>query len=230
MGFFDIFRKNKSKNLTSQQPKITERKFAEDPTKEDIRITLLEQGRKVQVEYYNPDPKIRNIEGYDITKVIIDKFGYQLGDSIVKNCLITWYGDGWVHLVENDVRDEYKEILASVDVNRILSDKNYCSFVMRALLNRKRVMGYLERGMSSGDIKYPCGNYVGGVRQVKDKDEDKDKFEKYFDISTGRESHYSEEMVQARRQAEQQRAQTREKMRIALEEQKRRIQHQLDEL
>ena len=229
MGFFDIFRRKKDGKLKSESiTQTTEREFAEDPTKEDIRITLLEQERKVQVEYYNPDPKIRNIEGYDITKVIIDKFGYQLGASVVNNCLITWYGDGWVHLVENDVRDEYKEILASVDVNRILSDKNYCSFVMRALLNRKRVMGYLERGMSSGDIKYPCGNYVGGVRQVKDKD--KDKFEKYFDISTGRESHYSEEMVQARRQAEQQRAQTREKMRIALEEQKRRIQQQLDEL
>ena len=72
-------------------------------------------------------------------------------------------------------------------------DENYCSVVMRNLLDQKRVLKYLEDGLQETPER-PCGKYIGGVRPTEKG------YDKFFSLPVGRASHNSDLMINCRRE------------------------------
>ena len=73
------------------------------------------------------------------------------------------------------------------------TDENYCSVVMRKLLDQKRVIKYLEDGLQETP-EQPCGKYIGGVKPTEKG------YGKFFSLSVGRASHNSDLMINRRRE------------------------------
>lgn len=55
-------------------------------------------------------------------------------------------------------RTDYNEVLAQINVYLLQTDPNYCYIVIKELLDKKRVEGYLYRGLQK-DAEQPCGMY-----------------------------------------------------------------------
>ena len=156
----------------------------------------------------------------------MDKNSYRMGNSTVSNCLVSWYNqDDVIFLDGQSSRDTYEKIIASLDAEKMMSDKQYCTFAMKKLLNQKRIMEYLERGKSDEPQEYPCGNYVGGVTQ-----NDEGKLVKRFDPRAGIESHNSPYMQNVRLQEKIKLEKAKERKKAELESKMKSIQDELENL
>ena len=78
------------------------------------------------------------------------------------------------------------------DFNLLQNDPNYVHALMCNLLNRDRVMKYLQRGLQENP-ENPCGKYVGSIEKSENT------YKKVFDSNIGRISHNSPEMVAERK-------------------------------
>ncbi len=78
-----------------------------------------------------------------------------------------------------DPRNRGPKIRLSVDPDLLQTDNEYTEIVMGDLLSKNRVTSYMNRGLTENpDI--PCGNYVGGVRVLRNG-----RYDKFFDSKTG---------------------------------------------
>ena len=115
----------------------------------------------------------------------------------VYNCKVSWYKEGDVIFSDPKYGGEsidatdYRDVLAQIDPHSLQTNEEYCIFVMNYLLDKKRVMKYLEEGLKENP-ELLCGKYVGGVRKSEKG------YEKVFSPAIGRASHYSKAMVRQR--------------------------------
>lgn len=187
MGFMDIFKKRnniKQENVMPKEKKVSPMSYS--ATKDG----------KLQIEYYHQQKDFKQF--YDVTRLIVDNKPTVLENEVVYNCKVSWYNQDDVVLLSPEYEGDsinarnYSEVLAQIDPNRLQEDEDYCSFVMRFLLDRKRVIKYLEDGLRDNP-ENPCGKYIGGVRKSEKG------YEKTFSPSVGRASHYSESMINSRK-------------------------------
>ncbi len=193
MGFLDVFKKKsttKQPNTGNYQTTQAPREFAQDTSKEDLQIRVSEDKKYLEIKYYKPrvwQPKAndRKTVDYDTTKLLMEREPYAIAGEQVYNCLISWYLNGGAVMMEFNPQEQYEQILTTLDMQEMMENKDYCKYAMQKLLDRERVMGYLERGISkeTPEEKW-CGNYVGGVRQRPDG-----KFEKRFNERVGKVVH-----------------------------------------
>ena len=188
MGFLDKFKKQKQvKDNTmeiQQQEKLPY----------DITYGVTKDG-KLQFDFYDSDADFKQF--YDTTRLILNPDVKRIANKPVYECYVSWYGaDDAIMLnpltgVECGRKVDYKKVLAEVDLNLLRTDREYYAFVMKKLLDKKRVDGYLLKGLrETPDIL--CGNYIGGVHR------ENSSYRKFFDCSVGEEVHYSRDMVAKR--------------------------------
>lgn len=166
-----------------------------------IKYTALSENF-LQIEFYDPNSKHEN--GYDTTRLVINKniMRNMPGDSVC-DCHVSWYGssDAVYTDTPNAITGQpeskraqlYSRVLAEIDLESIQRDPNYCSEVMKSLLDQERVKKYLENGMKNSP-EHPCGNYIGGIQNTEKG------FTKVFNQEVGTASHYSPYMVNSRQQ------------------------------
>ncbi len=219
MGILDRFKKKKEEPAPSYS--IPSSPNTKPPF--DLIVTATKDGRcQMEFEDHKADMK----QFYDITRLIINGKPININGHVLYDCDISWYGSTDAILLGPDGekfgrRNEYKNILAEIDMGRMQTDSRYCQFVMRGLLNRKRVLRYLEKGLrDSPDI--PCGKYVGGVRYLEGG-----KLDKFFSCDVGQAAHSSPEMV-SMREKHKQREEAKRAAEIA--ERQARIQRLNDEI
>ncbi len=153
MGFLDRFKKEKNENINETQQTL--------PSALDSTIT---QDGKIQLEFYDSQADFKQF--YDTTRLILNG-QMQVNNTILTEALISYYSQNDAVMLNGNReigrRAQYKKILMDVDINQLQSNPTYCDYVMKGLLNEKRVNSYLERGLQENP-EQPCGNYVGGVR------------------------------------------------------------------
>ena len=218
MGFFDIFRKQKTNDLPINNSE--ERIY----NKDDIKMNYTQEGRLV-VEFYEQSNDIRQF--YDTTKLIIDNKDVDLSGTLVQNCWVSWYGsDDCCYLdpimKKNERRNRFRNVLAQIDIDLLERDRNYCISVMKKLLNEKRVNEYLEKGLMDNP-RIPCGKYVGGIDKVSDT------YRKVFDADLGEASHNSSEMINRRREVKLELQRKHKKERAEKEKQYNRLKKELED-
>lgn len=209
MGLFDFLNKGKKESKINNGALTPQKEFGQGQ-EEDVQVGYSDEGKRVQIEFFEPDVKFGQF--YDTTRLIVDRAGHPLGNSIVNDCLISWYNQDDAIMAEFDPREDYEQVLATLDVDRLVSDRSYCAFAMKQLLNRKRVQEYLERGKSLEEQEVPCGNYVGAVVQEPDG-----RLRKRFDCKAGRESHNSPYMSQIREKIRTKREEEKAKRKAELQ-------------
>jgi len=193
MGLFDFF-KNKDKSAekidTTSSHSPTQVPF-------DIEFSSTSNGN-LQVEFFDNEADFKNF--YDITRLILSRQPFDIEGHPVYNCAVSWYGKEDCQMFDeksgrfNSLRSlEYRGVLAEIDLDLLQNDPSYCSMVMRSLLNQKRVERYLESGLQDSP-EIPCGKYIGGVRKTDEG------YGKFFSMVVGRASHYSDLMVNRRRE------------------------------
>lgn len=189
MGLFDRFKKKK-KELENNN------KLNEGEKGYEIEYGRTRDGR-LQVDFYDKSAKIGQF--YDTTRLVVDNKPLILANEEVRNCIVSWYrqddtifGNPEYEGESLNARD-YKGILAQIDPMLLSVDENYCSVVMRNLLDQKRVLKYLEDGLQETPER-PCGKYIGGVRPTEKG------YDKFFSLPVGRASHNSDLMINCRRE------------------------------
>lgn len=190
MGFLDKFRKRKEEPTSYSVPTAP---YAKQPFELTVSATKDGRSQLEFVDHQSDDLK----QFYDVTRLIINGNPINVNGHTVYDCDIAWYGSTDAIYFgprgeELGRRNDFKNILTEIDMGRIQTDRNYCQYVMRQLLNRKRVLSYLEKGLTdSPDI--PCGKYVGGVRYLENGN-----LEKFFSVDVGKIAHSSSEMKSMR--------------------------------
>lgn len=193
MGFFDRFKKNDKQNIESAvnngQP-IKQLPF-------DIEYSTASNGN-LQVEFYDHDSDFKKF--YDTTRLIVNKQPLNIGGHQVYNCAVSWYGSNDCQILDEKTgkfdslrAQEYRGVLAEIDLELLQSDPNYCNMVMKGLLDKQRVARYLESGLQETP-EQPCGKYIGGVIQTEKG------YAKFFSTIVGQASHNSDLMVNKRQQ------------------------------
>lgn len=205
MGLFDKFKDKNNKVPKKMLP---------------YRLELREDDEgKMQIDFI--DKNVEDNTNYDTTRIIIDKekaisLKTENGENEtinLKDCRIAWYSYDNVSEVDMDGTEwlrgtEYKRILTVIDTNLLQNDPDYCITVMKDLLNKQRVMKYLNYGlMENSDIH--CGRYIGSIVNTK-----KDGYRKYFDQRIGELSHNSQEMIVQRNREIKRRQNTNKQKRI----------------
>lgn len=186
MGLLDKFIKNKEQENIQYEPK--ELPF-------EVEVKMLND-ELIQIDFF--DKKADFKQFYDTTRLVASYNPTSLGNNRdVINCKVSWFGHNDAQMLyegkEIGRRVEYRGVLAQIDLNLLQTDANYCYTVMKGLLNKERVEKYLDRGLEENPTE-PCGKYIGGII-VKDG-----KYGKSFDPYIGRESHFSNLMVNRRRE------------------------------
>lgn len=132
----------------------------------------------------------------------------------VHNCSVSWYGRNDCQVFDEKTgkfdslrAQEYRGVLAEIDLELLQSDPNYCHMLMKGLLDKQRVERYLENGLQETP-EQPCGKYIGGVRQTEKG------YGKFFSTIVGKASHNSRLMIN-RRQEHRSRIEIQRKKAIA---------------
>ena len=209
MGFFN--RKKKKEQEISRYKEEYNKPF-------DIKYTITEDGR-LQIDFQENHAKFGKM--YDTTRLIFTNNMEMLNNRYVPECLVSWYGRSDVTLLkgpESGRRTEYSYILADIDITQMQTNPQYCEMVMKELLEQNRVNRYLESGLEDYPQR-PCGEYIGGVRQIQNG------YEKFFDLQAGMDAHYKPYMMRKR---EIHKAEIQEN--IAKNAEIKRLQKRLDEL
>ena len=169
MGLFDILKRNRNnEKFDTQLPYTIEKDF---------------EG-KTKIEYVE---KMQNNDAYHTILTIIKS------DGNLADCYVFWYKDGNAIMIDSTTgREVGTEIISTkIDFDLLNRDPNYVHALMCNLLNRDRVMKYLQRGLQENP-ENPCGKYVGSIEKREDG------YKKVFDPNIGLMSHNSYEMVAER--------------------------------
>lgn len=151
----------------------------------------------MQVDFYDKNAKVGQF--YDTTRLVVDNRPIMLAGQEVRNCIVSWYSQDDAVFLDSEYEGEslnardYRGILAQIDPTLLQTDENYCSVVMRKLLDKKRVTKYLEEGLQETP-EQPCGKYIGGVKLTEKG------YGKFFSLPVGRVSHNSDLMINRRRE------------------------------
>ncbi len=193
MGFFDRFKKNDKQNIGSgvnnRQP-VGQLLF-------DVEYSPVSNGN-LQVEFYDKDSDFKKF--YDTTRLIIGRQPLNIEGHPVYSCAVSWYGHSDCQMFDEKTgkfdslrAQEYRGVLAEIDLELLQTDPNYCNMVMKGLLDKQRVERYLESGLQETP-EQPCGKYIGGVRQTERG------YGKFFSTVVGKASHNSDLMVKRRQE------------------------------
>lgn len=195
MGFFDRF-KNRNKN--NMENAVSNNQPVDIQTSE-IRYSQTHTGN-LQVEFYDKDYDAYCKNFYDTTRLVIGRAPMNIEGHPVYNCAVSWYKEGECRMRDPKTGEfdslsaqDYRGVWTEIDIERLQSDKDYCTMVMKELLKQKRVEDYLENGLKD-EPKLPCGKYIGGVRITETG------CEKFFSTTVGKASHYSDLMVNRRKE------------------------------
>lgn len=189
MGLFDRFKKKE------KEPEI-KKGLNQEQSSYEIEYKATRDGR-LQVDFYDKGTKFSQF--YDTTRLVVDNRPIILAGQEVRNCIVSWYSQDDVVLLDPQYENEslnardYRGVLAQIDPTLLQTDKDYCSVVMRKLLDKKRVTKYLEDGLQETPNQ-PCGKYIGGVKPTEKG------YGKFFSLPVGKASHNSDLMVNCRRE------------------------------
>lgn len=190
MKLFDIFKK-RNENIINEDNLYNDAKIPNidyATTRED----------KLQIDFYEEDVKLG--QTYDTTRLVVDEDEpIYISDEKLYNCYVLWYmqNDNSKYL-NPDNEDEkiyskyYQNVLMQFDIDLLQTDEDYCKFVMKNLLDKKRVTKYLEAGMQEKP-EVPCGNYIGGAKQ-------ENGYSEFFLEKIGEEVHNSRFMQKRRKE------------------------------
>ncbi len=205
--------KRKENTLSSQTTQQSNSVSEYDP---QIEYT----NRGLELEYIEGNPKFGQF--YDTTKLIVKGKNINFPNSNVYDCAVSWYSQDDCQIFDNKLgkfvnqrSEDFKSILAQIDLHLLETDPIYKKIVMESLLNESRVKRYLDAGMmtpeeiakakESGNTSInECGKYIGGV-SGKESD-----YEKFFDIGIGEKAHNIPEMVAARKVVKERREKIRQ--------------------
>ncbi len=192
MGFFDKFKKRKDNNLQQSVPNVD---YTPTNAESNINYSTSTRGGNLQVEYYDENAKFDQF--YDTTRLVIKNIT-TLGGQQVLSCDVSWYSRDDCQIKDEETgkwesrrASDYSQVLAQIDVRRLQIDRDYCTMVMKGLLNQKRVEKYLEKGLQE-HTERPCGEYIGGVGERNGK------LSKFFSEKVGIEAHYAPYMINRR--------------------------------
>lgn len=208
MGFLDRFKKNdkpKTEEVdTKKQPTVKKLPF-------EIKYSQMPNGN-LQVEFLDEHAAFNKL--YDTTRLIIKRQPLNIEGHPVYNCAVSWYGSNDCQMINEETgvidslrAQDYRGVLAEIDLQLLQSDPNYCNMVMTGLLDRKRVEGYLTRGLEETP-EQPCGKYIGGVGKTEKG------YRKFFSVIVGQASHNSE-LMKGRRQERREMAEIQRQKAIA---------------
>lgn len=219
MGFFDIFKKNDKQSIYNRQP-VRELPF-------DVEYSTITNGN-LQVEFYDKNTDFKKF--YDTTRLIVGRYPLNIEGHQVYNCAVSWYGSSDCQMFDEKTgkfdslrAQEYRGVLAEIDLELLQSDPNYCNMVMKGLLDKQRVERYLESGLQETPEK-PCGKYIGGVRQTEKG------YGKFFSSIVGRASHNSELMINRRQQHREMMEAQRQKAIADKKDQIKKLQSELESM
>lgn len=194
MGIWDRFKRKK------------DAKMIEKPESEQMSsatFSKTDEG-KFCVDFF--DEKGRFGDFYDTTRLIVSEEPIVLEGQHLSECLVSWYGQNDAVMMKNGKelmpsrKNNYKEVLAKIDLELLQSDPRYCEWVMKGLLNQRRVEEYLARGLTENP-EVPCGKYVGAICRTVNG------YSKFFNSKVGEAAHNSKEMQEARRKREEEKTQ-----------------------
>lgn len=206
MGFFDFIHKKNNKqrveeNVINNRVLKEEASFAMNnrPVKEEspyeVSYTADENGN-LQIEFYNKEKG--NDDYYDTTRLVASGKPLNIEGHKIHNCAVSWYENDERQIINKKTgkldyinAQQYKGVLAEIDLDLLLVDKDYCNKVMRDLLNKKRVEKYLTDGLEE-EPDIPCGKYVGGIMKTEKG------YKKFFSKEVGIASHNSISMKKSR--------------------------------
>ena len=219
MGFFDKFKRKEQKNQQTQRPQSQQSKLPFD-----VQFSMTQDGRLL-VDFYDKHAEFKQF--YDTTRLVANLKPFDLGGRSVHNCLVSWYGKGDAIYFDNNGApfgrySDYTDILAEIDLDLLRSDPYYCCMVMKDLLSKQRVEGYINRGLQENP-KMPCGKYIGGVMKTSENE-----YKKFFSVETGEASHNSVFMKVRRQKAREAEEKIRQKTIDYKEAQIKRLQEELD--
>ena len=163
MGLFDIFKKKE------KEPEI-QNGLNEAQKSYEIEYKTTRDGR-LQIDFYDKGTKFSQF--YDTTRLVVDNRPIMLAGQEVRNCIVSWYSQDDAVFLDSEYEGEslnardYRGILAQIDPTLLQTDENYCSVVMRKLLDKKRVTKYLEEGLQETP-EQPCGKYIGESLNARD--------------------------------------------------------------
>lgn len=222
MGLLNKLRK-KPENT---QPKTNTKKEMDLKTF-DVKYGTTTDGR-LQVDFYDRQAEFKQF--YDTTRLIVNDKPLNLAGQKVYNCIVSWYGQNDCQMLdertgkfEGQRANQYRGVLAQIDLNLLRSDPYYCNKVMKELLNKKRVERYLEAGLEEMPER-PCGKYIGGVIQTEKG------YRKFFSESVGYASHNSHLMIDRRRENRENREALRRKAIANKKEQIANLQAEIDSM
>lgn len=132
---------------------------------------------------------------YDNTRLIIDPTAMIIEGQEVFKCKVSWFSSNdRVSYSENSIYDEKTpyNIIVEFNIEKLLTNKEYYSFFMSELLDKERVLKYLEQGMENNS-EFACGDYIGYIDY-----NDKGNLTRYFDKDVGHACHYLPEKVEER--------------------------------
>ena len=201
MGLFDkLFGKK-------DEPKVDENSTRrEEYESHQIPLKFQQSNELVEYELFNRDSN----KFYDTTKVKISRKPLIVNGKEVYKLEVSWYGSSDAIYISSDGegyrgrRDDYESVYAGIDLEKLQSDIGYLKFALEELLDQDRVQRYLkisektipeindEIARTGNTRIYPCGRYVGGVKET-DRG-----FSKVFDPEVGRYCHELPEMQQQR--------------------------------
>lgn len=191
MGLLDLFKKKNNTHLAQPIPDV------EVPQKRtsDINYTYTKDGMTI-IDFYDDEPELA--QTYNSTRLVINPTALQIANEDVYDCIVSWYYDNSCHTpsecTPKTVLDGQENILAQIDLQLITIDPEYCYMVMKNLLNKNRVTGFLEDGLKENPIR-PCGNYISGIIE----DEKTGDYVEDFSNKVGIAVHNSPKMVERRK-------------------------------
>ena len=217
MGFFDWFNKNKGTKVNSESSKSKEAILPFS-----VEYSTIPNGN-LQIEQ-------TDVKTEDVTRLIISRQPLNIENCPVYSCAVSWYNQNDCQnfsketgKYESPRAEQYRGVLAEIDIELLQKDPNYCNAVMRSLLNRQRVEKYIENGLQETP-EVPCGKYVGGIMRTEEG------YKKYFNEKIGRASHNSPLMV-ARRQKNREEIEARRRRAIDYKkEQIARLQGEIEDM
>lgn len=196
MGLFDRFKKKDLQKVEEDNASRTQSTQADF----DIEYGHSSDGRYLQVEFHDNRADFKKF--YDITRLIVRRQPLDMAGHQVYNCAVSWYGsddcqmfDEKAGTFESQRALDYSMVLAEIDLNLLQSNPIYCNAVIRTLLDKQRVESYLERGLQDSP-NIPCGMYIGGIKQTQEGY----GYGKFFSTVVGRASHFSDSMIDKRRE------------------------------
>lgn len=222
MGFLDRFKKG-------DKPKIEEAVTKKQPTIEklpfEVKYSQMPNGN-LQVEFIDEGAAFKKL--YDTTRLVIKRQPLNMEGHQVYNCAVSWYGSNDCQMINEETgvidslrAQDYRGVLAEIDLQLLQSDPNYCSMVMKGLMDKERVERYLANGLEESP-EQPCGKYIGGVRQTERG------YGKFFSTAVGRASHYSGLMIGRRQEHREMAEAQRQKAIEDKKEQIKRLQKEIE--